>query len=232
MKLAKKRIVVALCLLTLAVVVVGVTAFFFSLFYVQMEVRDTIRGYVAGTKYYQFALESKEVSKVNRDDQFFFFRYTCGFFSPRKPMLDGIGGISLREFPAVTSNIYIAVGADWPMRLMEVKINQIPYLNGMSNVNVFIVGELKGDPSVKVCEKWPGSFSAMRFAGRRVDCSVLDTLFYASPCEVNPLVQILAVKLLIRNPTPHDWKWSWTRGEGLTFTRNHPQRPFCEYPAE
>ena len=214
MKITKRRIVVTLCLLTLAVVTVGLTVFFFSLFYAQLEVRDRIRAYVARTQYYQFKLESKEVQKVNRDDQFFFFRDTCGFFSPRKPMFDGIGteiggGIPLREFPAVTSNIYIAVGADWPMHLMEEKINLIPYLNGMSNVNVFIVGELKGEPSVKVCEKWPGSWSAMRFAGRRVDCSVLDSLFYASPCEVHPVVQRLAVKLRIRNPNPGDWEWSW-----------------------
>lgn len=212
MKITKRRIVVTLCLLTLAVVVVGMTTFSFSLFYVQMEVRDRIRGYFASTQYYQFTLESKEVLKVNRDDQFFFFRDTCGFFSPRKPMFDGIGtysGIPLREFPAFTSNIYIAVGADWPMSLMEQKINLVPYLNCVSNVNVFIVGELKGDSSVKVCEKWPGSFSAMRFTGRRVDCSVLDSLFYVSPSEVHPVIQSLAVKLRIRNPNPGDWKWSW-----------------------
>jgi len=228
MRITRKRIVAVIGLLFLAVLVIALTRIMAELLYIQLSARDEIRRFESQVEYCPFTLNEDAEQTVRGEDQLFFMGKSGDFYSPRFP--EGGGGlVSLARYPAATSNVYIVVDNACPRDKSECEINSLPYLHCTSNVSVFIVGALKEDPSVKVCERWAGTWSAMQFSGRKVDCSVVDSLFYVNHWDEHPLLDWIAWECGMKKEDCA-WKWSWTRDKGLTLTKSYP--PICEYPDE
>ena len=219
MRITRRRIAVGIGLLSLAVLVVVFTKIMADLLYIQLRARDEIRSFESQVEYCQFTLNSDVEQTVRGEDQLFFMGKSGDFYSPRFPE-QGCGFVSLAQYPAATSNVYIVVDNACPRDKSERDINWLPYLHCTSNVSVFIVGALKGDPSVKVCEPWAGAWSAMQFAGRKLDCSVVDSLFYVSHWDEYPLLGWLAFKCGIKKDNcvweVIDFGW-----DGITFRRSY-----------
>ena len=219
MRLSRRHIAVRISLLVLVMLIVALTVCVVGpLLCIQLDMRDEIRRCESEVAYCPFDVIANEMQTVHSEDQLFFLGKD-GFFSPRNPR-HGYGFVSWSEYPPVTSNVYVVVDDACPRDKTERDINMLPYLCCASNVTVFVVGAMAGNPSVKVCEPWAGSWSAMKFAGRKVDCSVIDSLFYVIHSEEHPLLEWIALEFGIKKEDcVWEVRWSWG---GFSLRKSYP----------
>ena len=191
----RKAVLIGLLVLVLVMLIVALTWFLVApLLCIQLDSRDMIRRCESEVSYCSFNVIANEMQKVHSEDQFFFLGRNGGWLSPRNPRRGYDDFFSWRMYPAVTSNVYVVVDDACPRDKSERDINRLPYMCYASNVTVFVVGAMAGTPAVKVCEPWAGSWSGMKFAGRKVDCSVIDSLFYVIHYEEHALLEWIALE--------------------------------------
>ncbi len=191
-----------------------------SIFVEQVYVRRGLREVRARVDPVSFRLvESASAMSVNRDDLFLFaldgqdIRAARRYFSPCC-----FGVYTLKEFSVGTNRIFLTLGKSCKRQKIANALNDIARLR---NNKIYVVGCASDETKCMVCEEWKGSWEKMRFNGSKLDCSVVDSLFYISPLVCHPLLGRLAGKF----GTVKSRRASWYHVGGTPFVDTFPMVP-------
>lgn len=156
-------------------------------FLVQIRVRNMIRDDRHSVNPVSMTEDGAAGKMLVRDRDLFLFCFRNGLIAPaRRPdtFYDFMGRM-LCDFPVGTNRIFILADTLCSKRVVEEKMED---LCGKCSNEVYLVGKSFDLEADLVCERWKGSWAAMRLIGIGVDCSVIDRLFYISPFVCNPLL--------------------------------------------
>lgn len=185
-----------------AAILVALTVFVCLSLMIQMNVRHGIRNVRSGIQPISFASADYGNWTVFDKDLFLFCRKSGAIVPARESDTrhDFIGPL-IGDFDVGTNRIFVLVDNRCPQaRLEEISRG---FAEACSN-KVFAVGCLLGDEEALACVEWKGQLPTNGLHGVRLDCSIVDSLFYVSPFVCNPIIgwfgDMMGVKCEFQRP--------------------------------